>query len=213
MLERFVRLCEIASPTGEERAVADAVLGELRALGVDVVEDGAAGPAGLAAAAASGGRGRPAARLRLATMEGVPSTRLPHRGPPMGRCDPGLKLARELEVHDAHTAAALGSGDVPVLGTPALLARAEGACVDAIKDDLEEGQTSVGTWAEIEHLSPTPVGQTVCAHATLIGHHGRRLEFNVLIDQDGETVAKVRHRRVLVDRERFLSKVAPAPTG
>jgi fluoroacetyl-CoA thioesterase len=130
----------------------------------------------------------------------------------MGRCDPGLKLARDLHVESEHTAVSLGSGDVPVLGTPALLALAEGSCVDAIKGDLDEGQTSVGTWAEIEHLSPTPVGQTVCAHATLTGHHGRRLEFLVKVSQDGVTVAKVRHRRVLVDRERFLAKV-PAATA
>jgi fluoroacetyl-CoA thioesterase len=128
----------------------------------------------------------------------------------MGRCDPGLKLARTLQVGDGDTAVALGSGDVPVLGTPAILAPAEGACVDAIRDDLYDGQTSVGTWAEIEHLAATPVGASVCAHATLIGHHGRRLEFAVRIDQDGELVAKVRHRRILVDRERFLSKVVPA---
>jgi fluoroacetyl-CoA thioesterase len=50
----------------------------------------------------------------------------------------------------------------------------------------------------------------VCAHATLIGHHGRRLEFSVKVVQDGTTVAKVRHRRVLVDRERFLAKVPVA---
>jgi fluoroacetyl-CoA thioesterase len=128
----------------------------------------------------------------------------------MGRCDPGLKLARQLEVQDAHTAVALGSGDVPVISTPTLLALAEGSCVDAIKDDLEAGQTSVGTWAEIDHLSPTPVGETICAHATLIGHHGRRLEFSVHIEQAGVTVAKIRHRRVLVDRERFLAKVPAA---
>jgi fluoroacetyl-CoA thioesterase len=125
----------------------------------------------------------------------------------MGRCDPGLKLTRELLVEPHHTAAALGSGDVPVLGTPALLALAEGACVDAISDDLPDGETSVGTWAEVEHLKATPVGHTVCAHATLVGHHGRRLEFMVTVDQDGETVAKVKHRRILLDRERFLAKV------
>jgi tripeptide aminopeptidase len=45
LLDRFVRLCEIPSPTGEERAVADAVLSELRTLGVDVHEDDAAGRA------------------------------------------------------------------------------------------------------------------------------------------------------------------------
>jgi hypothetical protein len=42
----------------------------------------------------------------------------------------------------------------------------------------------------------------------VIGHHGRRLEFSVMVEQDGATVAKVRHRRVLVDRERFLHKIA-----
>ena len=45
MLDRFVRLCEIGSPTGEEREVADAVLDELRASGVDVAEDASATPA------------------------------------------------------------------------------------------------------------------------------------------------------------------------
>jgi fluoroacetyl-CoA thioesterase len=125
----------------------------------------------------------------------------------MGNCDPGLKLSRTLDITTAETAAALGSGDVAVLGTPALLALAEGACVDAIAGDLPEGRTSVGTYAEIEHLKASPVGTRVCAKATLIGHHGRRLEFNVLIHQDSELVAKVRHRRVLVDRERFLEKV------
>ncbi len=129
----------------------------------------------------------------------------------MGRCDPGLKLTRELRVEPEHTAAHLGSSDVPVLGTPALLALAEGACADAIADDLAEGETSVGTWAEIDHLRATPIGRTVHAQATLVGHHGRRLEFSVLVEQDGETVAKVRHRRMLVDRDRFLAKVS-APT-
>jgi tripeptide aminopeptidase len=42
MLDRFVRLCEIASPTGKERAVADVVLEELRSLGVEVIEDSSA---------------------------------------------------------------------------------------------------------------------------------------------------------------------------
>ena len=131
----------------------------------------------------------------------------------MGRCDPGLKLARELQVDRPHLASSLGSGDVDVLGTPALLALAEGACVDAIRDDLEPGQTSVGTWAEIDHLEPTPAGGIVCATATLIGHHGRRLEFNVRIEQDRELVARVRHRRVLVDRERFLRRIGAEHTG
>jgi len=54
--ETFVRLCEIRSPTGEEREVADTVLAELRALGLEVSEDGAA-------EAAEAGAGNILARL------------------------------------------------------------------------------------------------------------------------------------------------------
>lgn len=128
----------------------------------------------------------------------------------MGNCDPGLKLSRTLEVGEEHTALALGSGDVAVLGTPALLALAEGACVDAIAEDLPDGETSVGTYAELEHLKASPVGTSVTAQATLMGHHGRRLEFSVQVEQDGEVVAKVRHRRVLVDRAKFVEKAGAA---
>ncbi|HEX9765546.1 MAG TPA: hotdog domain-containing protein [Nitriliruptorales bacterium] len=131
----------------------------------------------------------------------------------MGHCDPGLKDTKALKVRRTDTAVALGSGDVPVLGTPALLALAESACVDAISGDLPSGQTSVGVWAEVEHERATAVGGKVVAEATLTGHHGRRLEFNVLVREGDEIVAKVRHRRVLVDRERFLEKVGVSANG
>lgn len=125
----------------------------------------------------------------------------------MGSCDPGLRESRSLKVKQKHCADQMGSGDVPVIGTPAILALAESACLAAIAADLPDGETSVGQWAEIEHIKPTPVGEHVEAEATLVGHHGRRLEFQVLIRDGDEIVAKVRHRRVLVDRERFLDKV------
>lgn len=124
----------------------------------------------------------------------------------MGTLDPGLKHRDSLEVTPGDTALELGSGDVPVLGTPALLTLAECACVAAIRGEIPEGQTSVGTYAEIEHDKATPVGGTVTAEAALVGHHGRRLEFNVIVREDDEIVARIRHRRVLVDRERFLEK-------
>lgn len=126
--------------------------------------------------------------------------------------DGSRKATRTLDIRDEHTAAALGSGDVPVLGTPAVLALAEEACVAALADDLDAGQTSLGTWVELEHRLPSPVGARVEAEATLTARDGRRLEFEVVVRQDGEVVAEVRHRRVLVDRERFLERVG-APAG
>lgn len=126
----------------------------------------------------------------------------------MGHCDPGAAAERDLTVTAERTARALGSGDVEALATPAILALAEAACVDAIASELDPAETTVGTFAEVEHLRASPVGATVRARATLIGHHGSRLEFSVTVEQDGEPVARVRHRRSLVDRDRFLAGIA-----
>ena len=125
--------------------------------------------------------------------------------PSARRCDPGLKGERELVVADGDTASRLGSGTVDVLGTPAVLALAEGACCDAVAGGLAPEETTVGAWAEVEHLRAVPVGTRVCAHAVLTGHHGRRLEFTVTVEAGGETIARVRHRRILVERDRFLA--------
>jgi len=125
----------------------------------------------------------------------------------MSACNPGLSESRLLTVEECHTASSTGSGDIDVLSTPTLLGLAEQACVAAISDDLPEGETSVGAWSEIEHVAPVPIGTEICAEATLRGHHGSRLEFVVLIRDGEDIVAKVRHRRVLVDRQRFVAKI------
>lgn len=131
----------------------------------------------------------------------------------MGTCDPGLCVRRDVTIEESDTALAHGSGDVPVLATPRVLALAEAACVEAISGELPETETTVGSFAEIEHHGPSPVGATVHVEATLIGHHGRRLEFNIIFRMHDEVVARVQHRRVIVDRDRFLSKLEAAKTA
>jgi fluoroacetyl-CoA thioesterase len=119
---------------------------------------------------------------------------------------PGLGARVELTVTDADTAQALGSGDVPVLGTPRVLALAEAATVAATAVRLDAGWTTVGTRVELDHRAPTPVGRTVRADATLAKVDGRRLLFEVVV-RDGEvTVAEGRVERVLVNRHRFLEQ-------
>lgn len=104
-------------------------------------------------------------------------------------------------VTDAMTAIALGSGDVPVLGTPAVLALIEQAAVTAIQ--LPPQETSVGTWAELEHVAPSKVGATVTAVATLTGIDGKTLTFTAEA-RDGDTlIARAKHRRAIVSRDRF----------
>lgn len=118
----------------------------------------------------------------------------------------GLGARVELTVTDADTAQALGSGDVPVLGTPRVLALAEAATVAATATRLDSGLTTVGTRVELDHLAATPVGRTVTAEATLTDADGRRLTFQVVVRDGTTVVAEGRVDRVVVDRQRFVEK-------
>lgn len=126
-------------------------------------------------------------------------------GPPTG-LTAGLSARVELTVTDADTAQALGSGDVPVLGTPRALALAEAATVAATATRMPAGMTSVGTRVELEHKVATAVGRTVIAEAQLAKVDGRRLLFEVAIREGGTVVAEGRVERVLVDRHAFVEK-------
>ena len=107
-----------------------------------------------------------------------------------------------------HTALAVGSGDLPVLGTPVLLAWCEQASCAAL--DLESTQTSVGTRVDLEHLSASAVGTEVTATATAIHTDGRLIRFQVAaVDAGGTLLASGEIRRVVVDRERFMSRIPP----
>ncbi len=119
---------------------------------------------------------------------------------------PGLTARVELTVTDADTAQSLGSGDVPVLGTPRVLSLAEAATVVATSRQMPGGVSTVGTRAEVEHLAPTPVGRRVTATATLAKVDGRKLLFEVEVRDGDEVVAAVRVERVLLDRQRFIAR-------
>lgn len=118
----------------------------------------------------------------------------------------GANAAVPLLVAAPDTAIALGSGDVAVLATPRIVALVEQATVAAVEAALADGQTTVGTRVELDHLAATPVGRTVIARATLVEVDGRRLVFEVTV-YDGETLAaRGRVERVVVDRQRFLDR-------
>src|SRR3954464_15819075 len=119
---------------------------------------------------------------------------------------PGLSARVELTVTDADTAQSVGSGDVPMLATPRVLALAEAATVAATARQMPGGVTTVGTRAEVEHKAPTPVGRKVTAVATLAKVDGRKLLFEVVVRDGDDPVAEVRVERVILDRQRFIAK-------
>jgi fluoroacetyl-CoA thioesterase len=123
----------------------------------------------------------------------------------------GLSASCEFEVTEADTAAAVGSGDLPVLGTPRLLAWCEATTCAAIAPSLEESRTSVGTRVSLEHLVASPVGERVQVQATVVYVDGRLVRFAVAASHaaDGRLVGAGEVTRVVVDRERFLSRVDP----
>jgi predicted thioesterase len=112
-------------------------------------------------------------------------------------------------VTEADTAAAVGSGSLPVLGTPRLLAWCEAATCAAIDPTLPEGSTSVGTRVELEHRTASPVGAQVSVQASLSHADGRLHRFTVAARHlDGTLVATAEITRVVVDAERFLSRLS-----
>jgi predicted thioesterase len=115
-------------------------------------------------------------------------------------------------VTEADTAVALGSGSLPVLGTPRLLAWCEAATCAEIEPGLAEGETSVGTRVQLEHLAASPVGAEVEVTATTAYVDGRLQRFTVAArhTSDGKVVASGEVTRVVVDADRFLSRISPS---
>jgi fluoroacetyl-CoA thioesterase len=112
-------------------------------------------------------------------------------------------------VTEDDTAAAVGSGTLPVLGTPRLLAWCEAATVAALEPTLAAGSTSVGTRVALEHRAASPVGSRVEVTASLLAADGRLHRFTVAArdPEDGRVVATGEITRVVVDADRFLARL------
>ncbi len=118
----------------------------------------------------------------------------------------GLGATVDLTVTDRDTSLAFGSGDVPVLATPRVIALCEEATMRALDGQLPPEETTVGMQVQIDHLAPTAVGSTVTAEAKVEEVKGRRVIFKVSARDERGLVAAGRVCRVMVDRERFLDK-------
>src|SRR5437899_2924893 len=144
----------------------------------------------------------------------------------------GLRATVRHVVTEADTAIQAGSGDVPVLATPRLLALAEAACVAALESHLGAGMTSVGTGVALEHRRASPVGTEIEVEAELTELAGRRLVFSFIArhvrpgagrpgpgagggpaggdhGEAGDLVAGAGTvARIVVDRDQFLARAA-----
>ena len=140
-----------------------------------------------------------------------------------------MRASLRAVVAEADTAIEVGSGDVPVLATPRLLALAEAASVAAIEPQLTAGMTSVGTAVSLEHRRASPVGAEIDVEAELTEVDGRRLVFSFIVrhippssgeetrrndpgDDEDLVVGAGSLERVVVDREKFLARALAVPS-
>lgn len=119
----------------------------------------------------------------------------------------GLTYTSKTTVCNENTARKLGSGDMDVFATPAMVALMENAAMNAVASHLPEGSTTVGSFIETSHIKPSGLGETVTATAVLEDAEGRKLTFKVTAADSKGTIGEGRHIRYIVDREKFLSKL------
>lgn len=120
----------------------------------------------------------------------------------------GLKNTVSEEVTEAKTAAAMGSGSLPVYATPAMTCLMEKAATEAVEDLVPEGWTTVGISLHVAHTAATPVGLSVRAEAEVTAVEGRKIIFTVRAFDDKEEIGVGSHERFAVAKEKFLGKAA-----
>ncbi|MCA1645352.1 MAG: thioesterase family protein [Chloroflexi bacterium] len=119
----------------------------------------------------------------------------------------GTRTTWQRRVEPDMTADHWGNTGVMVLATPHMVGLLEATSVRAIVDQLEPGQSTVGTHIDLRHLKATAVGETVTLSAEVIALDGRRVTFRVKAEDSGGVAGEGTHERVLIDLKRFLERV------
>ena len=119
---------------------------------------------------------------------------------------PGMTGKAETTVVHENTAAAVGSGLVPVFSTPMMIALMENAAVNALSPAMEEGLGTVGTRLEVTHDAATPIGMKVWADATLTAVEGKKFTFSITAFDEAGPIGTATHERFLITVDRFLAK-------
>lgn len=119
----------------------------------------------------------------------------------------GLTHTSKVIVDKGNIASAMGSGDLDVFATPAMVALMENAAMKAVSTNLPDGSTTVGALMNTTHIKPSAIGAEIQATATLKEVDGRKLTFDVIAKEGEHIVGEGTHIRYIVDREKFLSKL------
>jgi fluoroacetyl-CoA thioesterase len=123
------------------------------------------------------------------------------------KVDIGRTYQSQTRVEEWMTAEKAGNKGVDVLSTPMLLQLIEEAAVACLTPILSADEVTLGSYVELTHLAPTPVGFIVRTEVEVIGVDGRRVNFAVAAFDEREKVAEGTHERYVIDRSRFLANL------
>lgn len=125
----------------------------------------------------------------------------------MKQTEKRLEYTKTFTVNENITAKMMGSGDMPVLATPAMVAMMENTAMNAVAELLEDGETTVGSMINTTHVRPSAIGAEITVTATLVAVDGRKLTFDVMAKDGENMIGQGEHVRFVVDKERFLKKL------
>jgi len=118
----------------------------------------------------------------------------------------GIKGVKTVTVNETNTAAAMGSGELGVFATPAMLALMEACAAESVKPYLDADSSTVGISANIQHVAATPVGMTVTCESELVAIDGRKLVFKLTARDESGLIGEGTHERFIISKEKFVSK-------
>ncbi len=121
--------------------------------------------------------------------------------------DVGMTNKSVWVVVDEHLASRFGSGLVDVLSTPTLVGFCEECARTMVDPLLPQGQKTVGTSIQLDHIAATPPGMRVSVTAELTDVDRRRLRFTIEAHDEIEVIARASHERFIIDTDRFEGRL------
>lgn len=118
----------------------------------------------------------------------------------------GIKGKQELIVTEDKTAKTYGSGTLEVFGTPAMIAFMENTALKSVAEYIGEGNGTVGTKLNVNHVAATPVGMKVVCETELVKVEGRALTFEVKAYDECGLIGEGTHERFIIMEEKFQAK-------
>ena len=119
----------------------------------------------------------------------------------------GLEHTAAVDIDRERTIGFMGE-DARVYATPMLVRDIEVACRDLLGRHVDDGEDSVGTRIELDHLAASLMGMRVRLRARIVEVNGRTVVFEIEGSDGVEPICRGRHHRFVVDVAKTKARLA-----